>query len=66
VEGTWTTTESPITDLPINPTFAGKADIEFIEPMANYFPPVLEPAPPLPDDSNSVSNLFYESEKGEK
>jgi hypothetical protein len=35
VEGTWTTTEIEITDLPINPTFAAKADVEFIEPMEN-------------------------------
>jgi hypothetical protein len=25
-------------DLPINPTFAAKTDIEFVEPVANYFP----------------------------
>jgi hypothetical protein len=34
-EGTWTTTENLITDLPINPTFAAEADIEFVEPMAD-------------------------------
>jgi hypothetical protein len=39
-------------DLPINPTFAAEADIESIEPMADYFPPV------LPDNSESVSNYF--------
>jgi hypothetical protein len=53
-------------DLPINPSFAAEADIEFVEPMADYFPPVLEPAAHLPDNSDSVSNLFYESEKGKK
>ena len=53
-------------DLPINPTFAAEADIEFIEPMADYFPPVPEPAAHLPGDSDSDSNLFYESEEGEK
>jgi hypothetical protein len=34
-EGTWTTTENLIMDLPINPTFAAEADIEFVEPMAD-------------------------------
>jgi hypothetical protein len=38
-EGTWTSTEVEITNLPINSTFAAEADIELIEPMANYFPP---------------------------
>jgi hypothetical protein len=37
-EGTWTSTEVEIMDLPINPTFAAKTDIEFVEPVANYFP----------------------------
>jgi hypothetical protein len=63
-EGTWTSTEVEITDLPINPTFAAEADIEFIEPVANYFPPV--PDPPTRLDSDSGSNIFYESEEGEK
>jgi hypothetical protein len=53
-------------DLPINPTFAAEAVIEFIEPVADYFPPVPEPAACLPGNSDSVSNLFYESEKGKK
>jgi hypothetical protein len=53
-------------DLPISPTFASEVDIQFIEPMANYFPPVLESAVHLPDDLDSDSNLCYESEKGEK
>jgi hypothetical protein len=53
-------------DLPINPTFAAKADIEFIEPMANYFPCIPDPPTRLTGDSDSGSNIFYESEEGEK
>jgi hypothetical protein len=64
VEGTWTTTENLITDLPINPTFAAKPDMELIEPMADYFPPTLQPE--LPGDLDSSTNLFYKSEEGEK
>jgi hypothetical protein len=50
-------------DLLNNPTFAAQADIEFIEHRADYFPPVPEPAACLPDDLDSVSNLFYESKR---
>jgi hypothetical protein len=32
----------------MNPTFAAEADIEFIQPMADYFPPLPEPPAPLP------------------
>jgi hypothetical protein len=65
-EGTWTSTEIEIKDLLINPTFAAEADIEFIEPVANYFPPVPDPPTRLPGDLDSGSNIFYESEEGEK
>jgi hypothetical protein len=53
-------------DLPINPTFAAEADIEFIDPVANYFPPVPDPPTCLPGESDSGPNLFYKSEEGEK
>jgi hypothetical protein len=53
-------------DLPINPTFAAEANIEFIEPMANYFPPVPDPATHLTGSSDSDTHFFYESEVGEK
>ena len=53
-------------DLPINPTFADKADIEFIEPVADYFPHIPDPVEHLPGNSDSNSNFFYESEEGEK
>jgi hypothetical protein len=33
--------------------------------MENYFPPVPDPPTCLPGDSDSGSNLFYESEEGE-
>jgi hypothetical protein len=58
-EGTWTSTEAKIRDLPISPTFAAEADIEFIEPMANYCPPVPDPPTCLTGDSDSGSNIFY-------
>jgi hypothetical protein len=51
-EGTWTT-ESIQMDLLINPTFADEADIEFINPMAEYFP-----SPP-PSSSSSSSSRAY-------
>jgi len=53
-------------DLRTNPTFAAEADIAFIEPMANYFPPVPDPPTRLPGNSDSGSNIFYKSEEGEK
>jgi hypothetical protein len=56
-EGTWTSTEVKITELPINPTFAAKADTEFIEPVANYFPPVPDPPTCLPGDSDSGTSF---------
>jgi hypothetical protein len=49
-------------DLPINPTFANEADIEFIEPMADYFPPVPEPAVHPSGHSDSDTNLFDKPE----
>jgi hypothetical protein len=54
--------EGLIMDLPINPTFADEADIEFIEPMADYFPPVPEPPVHPSGNSDSDTNLFDESE----
>ncbi len=54
-------------DLLINPTFADEADIEFINPMAEYFPspPPPPPPPPPPEPtvhppcgSDSDTNLF--------
>jgi hypothetical protein len=50
----------------LNPTFADKADIEFIEPVADYFPPVLEPAVHPSGDSGSDTNLFDKSEMGKR
>jgi hypothetical protein len=50
--------EGLITDLPINPTFVNEADIEFIEPVADYFPPVPEPVAFPSGDSDSDTNLF--------